>query len=178
MHSHVIQAASPGNGPISSLYDMIVAETANDHTHSDEMIISLMVCLLISVSRSYPSGNYFSHENRMVYKFKHYEIVDDAIAYIKANFAEHLTVNTMAKRYNIGRSEFSRIFNALNGMSFPMFLRRCRINNVISLLTNSGRSITDAAYESGFNSISGFYKAFRDITGTIPSDISLVKSYR
>lgn len=55
-------------------------------------------------------------------------------------------------------------------MTFHSYQRSVRINHAFSKL-QQGDKITDTAYDSGFESLSGFNSAFKKITETTPSQI-------
>ncbi len=53
-------------------------------------------------------------------------------------------------------------------MTFHAYQRMYRINNAFQRF-QSGQSVTDIAYESGYDSLSGFNNMFKNIIGTSPS---------
>ena len=92
----------------------------------------------------------------------------DAIQYIFSNISEPITVSDLAKRVNVSREYFSRMFRKIVGYTPSEFINHCKTDNVIHLVQYNNMKILDAAMESGFNSASGFYSAFRSIHGTSP----------
>ena len=61
-----------------------------------------------------------------------------------------------------------RWFKQHHGMTFQAYLRALRINRAFGLIRhNSG--VTDAAFESGFESLSAFHEAFKNLAGFAPS---------
>jgi AraC family transcriptional regulator of adaptative response/methylated-DNA-[protein]-cysteine methyltransferase len=55
------------------------------------------------------------------------------------------------------------------GLTFQGYQRMMRLNHSFKKLTD-GDMVTDAAFESGYESLSGFSEAFRQLFGSIPSD--------
>lgn len=61
-----------------------------------------------------------------------------------------------------------RWFQKLHGMSFSAYLRMRRINQAFSQLQHK-TSVTDAAFQSGYESLSGFGEGFKKTMGTAPA---------
>lgn len=93
------------------------------------------------------------------------EIMDD----IDTNVANGINLSSVAKKAGLTESALSRQFSKINGVSFKQYVVEKKIQRAIFLLQTTNRKIIDIASESGFDSISGFYSAFRKITGTTPS---------
>ncbi|NND70930.1 MAG: methylated-DNA--[protein]-cysteine S-methyltransferase [Rhodothermales bacterium] len=60
-----------------------------------------------------------------------------------------------------------RWFQANHGMTFHAYCRAARVGAAMGRM-RSGKSATSTAFESGFDSVSGFNEAFRLITGVSP----------
>lgn len=90
--------------------------------------------------------------------------------YIKDNISGEINIDDLAKTVHMSRSHFFKIFHQYNGVSVNEYILRCRISNTVRLLLDMDCNILDAAYQSGFTSSSGFYKAFRKITGCTPKE--------
>lgn len=67
-----------------------------------------------------------------------------------------------------------RWFNKNHGITFQAYQRMIRINTAYQSL-KSGKKVTDVAYESGYESLSGFGYTFKKLTGKTP-DAGLEKS--
>ena len=57
-------------------------------------------------------------------------------------------------------------------MTFKDYVTTRKIEHAINLLNTTDMNVVDVAYECGFSSISGFYDAFKKVTGTTPNKIS------
>lgn len=66
-----------------------------------------------------------------------------------------------------------RSFKKLTGATPKEFLRAVRIEKAKELLAKGELNNTEICYAIGFQSISGFYAAFRDITGVSPREYKL-----
>lgn len=70
----------------------------------------------------------------------------------------------------MSRSTFYRKLKAVTGMTGNEFIRTARLNYAAKLLESGKYSVTEAAYESGFNDIKYFRKRFHDQFGVSPSE--------
>ena len=70
---------------------------------------------------------------------------------------------------NLEPARVRRWFKKNHGITFQSYLRALRINKAIGLIKNNEKVI-DSAFESGFESLSGFTSAFKKKTGTSPSE--------
>lgn len=70
----------------------------------------------------------------------------------------------------MSRSTFYRKLKAVTGMSGNEFIRTARLNFAAKLLESGNYSVTEAAFEAGFNDIKYFRKRFHDQFGVNPSD--------
>ena len=93
------------------------------------------------------------------------EIMD----YIDANIAKDVSLHSVAEKAGMTESTLSRQFSAINGISFKQYIIEKKIQRAVHLLQTTDRKMVDIALESGFDSVSGFYSAFKKKTGTTPN---------
>lgn len=110
------------------------------------------------------SGNFEIQSFEEEFLFKVMKIVEDNIP--NTNFSS----DELAGLMYMSRSTFYRKLKAVTGMSGNEFIRTARLNYAVKLLESGKYSVTDAAYESGFNDIKYFRKRFQDQFGVSPSD--------
>jgi len=89
------------------------------------------------------------------------------IAYIESNYAEPLSLDSIAKRCAMSRSSFCSIFSDITGMTFLHYLNTCRINHAIRLI-QKGYKITSIYELCGYRDFSTFYRNFKKVTGLSP----------
>ncbi|MEJ8843706.1 two-component regulator propeller domain-containing protein [Lacibacter sp. H375] len=70
----------------------------------------------------------------------------------------------------MSRSTFYRKLKAVTGMSGNEFIRTARLNYAAKLLESGNYSVTEAAYEAGFNDIKYFRKRFQEQFTVSPSE--------
>ena len=161
---HVLAAENPYAARIGRLFELFREDILNPDTHTDNAAQNLLSLMLIFLDRAFDAP-------KLPVTADNYRLMAEIIAYIPNHIAEPLTVTELSRRFGISTSLFSKLFGRVCGQSFPDYVRRVRVANVIRLLKYGNKSILDAASESGFRSVSGFYKTFSEITGTTPTQI-------
>lgn len=87
--------------------------------------------------------------------------VKEAITYMEAHYAEHLTLEQMAEACNFSRSEFCRIFRRYTGRTPFEYLQHLRVRRSLRLLPDRALSITEIAERTGFSGASYYAEIFR-----------------
>lgn len=94
-----------------------------------------------------------------------------AVLYVETFFREDPTLSDVAEHVGLSPSYFGNQFRKETGETYVTYLNRCKVN-CAAMLLKSGRSVTEACFESGFGSLSGFRYAFRQNMGLSPKDYS------
>lgn len=92
-----------------------------------------------------------------------------AIDYIEENFREELHLADVARQAYLSPAYFSHVFRETTSTCFARYLQRRRIREAKKLLRQTDRSVTEIAFESGFNNLSHFNRVFRRLVGASPS---------
>ena len=74
------------------------------------------------------------------------------------------------RQRGIDPAKLRRWFKKHHGITFQAYLRSMRINNAIGHI-RQGEKLTSAAYDNGYESLSGFNESFKNHTGTSPGNI-------
>lgn len=88
--------------------------------------------------------------------------------YIDAHREEELSAQVLAERFGYSFWHFCHIFRSVNGLSVGVYLRDKRLARAAAELI-SGASVTEAAGLAGFDTPSGFTRAFCRRFGVSPS---------
>lgn len=80
------------------------------------------------------------------------------------------SVDSLAAVANFSPFHFHRLYRALTGESVANTVRRMRLAQAAHKLNTPSASITDAAFNAGYESPQSFSRAFRDLTGLSPTD--------
>ncbi|HEV7348244.1 AraC family transcriptional regulator [Telluribacter sp.] len=101
------------------------------------------------------------------YNLKEQQRMKRLYAFIEENFKRKIELREVAGLTNLSEAAFCRYFRKLTRMTFTEFLNQYRINQARQLLLLD-HNVTEACYESGFESLSYFNKTFKKIAGEIP----------
>lgn len=86
-----------------------------------------------------------------------------------------LTVSELVASAHVSESYFRREFNHYFGQSPNRYIRSCRLERAALLLETGLCSVTEAASQCGFDSLSYFSSEFRKAYGTVPSQCAEIK---
>jgi len=100
----------------------------------------------------------------------YYERIQKSIDYIESNLEDRIDLNRAAQEAYMSQSSFYRLFFALVGYSVKEYIRLRRISLAAADLINTDACIIDIAVKYDFSSGDAFSRAFRRITGFLPSE--------
>lgn len=99
---------------------------------------------------------------------EHYEKFANLINYINANYTEDLTLEQMAAYIGFSKYHFSRLFKQHTNTTFYDYLCRKRVQAAQALLTTD-LSITEIAFQTGFNNLTTFCRCFKKYADCSPT---------
>ena len=137
---------------------------------SEVKIYSMLLNMLISI-----------RENQLMQNMKNFDLNDGKIneysekfvkvlKYIDNNYMYDISLDQLADIAGYSKFHFSRIFRQYNSMSYTQYINARRTKAAEQLLSDPKISITEAALQSGFKSITTFNRIFREIKHCTPSD--------
>jgi AraC-like DNA-binding protein len=97
-------------------------------------------------------------------------IVRRAKDYIADHQSETIKLHQIACALNVSTFHFCRKFKLETGVTFVDYLNRIRIERAKILLYNSNLSVTEVAYEVGFQSLTHFNRTFRKLVCSSPTE--------
>lgn len=104
------------------------------------------------------------------------KIKDDRIrrivGLIQDSLGDKISIEGMAKKSGLSSRNLNRLMLQEIGITPKQFLIAARIERAQELLEKPGSSVTDVAFEVGYNSLSQFIAAFRAQTGQLPSEVA------
>lgn len=134
------------------------------------MVKHILYSSLLTIVREY---NYIDLSEEYTYLKSTINSMRTALDYINNNlFDAGLSLNDIAACASMSPTYFSAIFKKMNSVSLWEYITIKRIEKAVELLKTTSLTKLDIAQRCGFSSSSNFYKAFKNITGKTPSDVS------
>lgn len=105
-------------------------------------------------------------------------IMGEVVDYIGRNYWDcGLSAESVAERYGLSVSYFSKLFNNYTEKTFPDYISQLRLQKAREMLLEEQHlTIQEIAMQVGFNSSSYFSSAFRKYYGVSPSQIRKIKN--
>ena len=154
----------PATGPVGSRVrsDLrhILFEQTSAGPGSITAILGLTLQLLALLARSV-SPKHEAHGHR--------EAVERYAVGLKQRFFEAADLDTVAEDLDMSRRRFTQLFREVTGETWADHLAGLRVDYARQLLEGTDRSVVAIAFESGFEEVSSFYRAFKRKTGMAPN---------
>jgi AraC-like DNA-binding protein len=96
------------------------------------------------------------------------ERINQVYLHVINNLSNNIPLREVASLTNLSETAFCRYFKAKTGKPFSTFLNEIRIGYACKLLIESPQSITQIAYDSGYNSLANFIVQFKRIMQQTP----------
>ena len=95
-------------------------------------------------------------------------VTEQIISYIRKNFAEDITLESLSERFLMSESALSRKFKSEAGIGISKFITQVRIFNAEKILLEKNMNITKTAELCGFSDSNYFATVFKKIKGVTP----------
>lgn len=95
-------------------------------------------------------------------------VIERIIKYISNNYEKNITLESLSKLFKMSSGHLSRLFLNNTGFSIKKYVTIIRIKNAKTMLKCSKKSVSQIAFDCGFNDSNYFSKAFKDKTGLSP----------
>lgn len=89
--------------------------------------------------------------------------------FIRQHLTEPLELRQVADSANLSSCYFSRKFKESTGLTFTSYVTRTRVEAAKTLLANPHVRVSEVAFEVGFQSLTHFNRAFKEVTGRSPT---------
>lgn len=98
------------------------------------------------------------------------QVVLNAQYYFEDNYAQKISIEAVAGKYNVGRRNFDRRFIKATGLSPLDYLQRVRIEAAKRAFESTRKTVNEVMYDVGYNDTKAFREVFNRITGLSPID--------
>ncbi|SEJ42765.1 transcriptional regulator, AraC family [Dyadobacter koreensis] len=99
-----------------------------------------------------------------------HERMQPVIEYIQQNLDAPLHLESVAKNFGLSARSLSRLFQTTLETSFLQYLKLSRMIKAMEQLLQTNKTISEIAYETGYNSISTFSNTFYGLINVRPSE--------
>ncbi len=98
------------------------------------------------------------------------EFMDELLNYVQTNYAQDLSIETVAEHCCVSRTVLYNKIKGLTGLSPLEFIRQIKLKIALELL-QKGYSVSDAAFKIGYSDVKYFSKQFKMMFGYPPSQV-------
>lgn len=98
------------------------------------------------------------------------ENIHQIAKYVRQNFAEPIKISDVAALLHQGDNYFSHWFKREFGCSFSEYLKSCRLKTAAKRLISTQSPVIEIAKQCGFESITFFNRAFKEVYHLTPTD--------
>ena len=131
---------------------------AEDELYALELFLQLMAQLR--------SGSIIRHDKHVLHTRREVTL---AIQLLERHLDVRWTVDALAAAVSLSPSQLTRLFVQQVGITPARYLREARAHRMRELIAGEGLSVTQAAHEVGWPSISVAARAYRSVFGRTPS---------
>ena len=126
--------------------------------------------IYVLLGQEYLAQHVPEEENQQKREENSWAAINRVVEYINKNYADPITLDSIASIAGFSKYYFSRLFTKYTGTSFSQYLLRKRITVAAHLLCNTSLPIVQVSLQSGFSSLSTFNRTFKDVHGCTPTE--------
>ncbi|HEY4288127.1 MAG TPA: AraC family transcriptional regulator [Puia sp.] len=96
--------------------------------------------------------------------------VNSAVAFMRANYSQPITLEDVARKARMTKGAFCRSIRKRTGKTYAESLSEIRIDHICSRLLNCSDTVSEIAYQAGFNNVAHFHRCFKRQKGCTPKE--------
>lgn len=93
------------------------------------------------------------------------------LKYLERNIDTHITLKSISDKFNTSQRSMSRQFQSHLKMSFLQYLKTMRIILALEMILKTKKTISEIAYDVGYETLGAFSNTFYSFTNSRPSDL-------
>lgn len=132
----------------------------------EQLLLLIQVFQLLAQSKEYHLLNARPIASHAV--IKEQERMHVIYKHVETHFQEPIQISNIASKVNLTDAAFCRYFKKATKITYTDFVNQYRVNHAKKLLMQH-INVSEACYETGFESLSYFNKVFKKMTGENPS---------
>ena len=149
------------NGDILKLLNRMNREYTAKKIGYQEVMRGQFIELLINIIRNITIADTEAYDN---------DIVQYILRHVQKHYAEKISLQRIATKYNYSLNNASRLFKDRTGLSFQDYVQSVRIKESCRLLMNTTDSIPIIAQSVGYGDTKFFNQLFKRHLGLTPRD--------
>ena len=122
--------------------------------------MTVFIRLCVYLGRQYDAGT--------MPGMKEMSRISGILSYLEQNTTRFITISELTDFAGMSESTMLRLFHRVTGKSPIEYHNSLRIKEVCRLLSTTDKTITEAAYDTGFSDSNYLCRLFRKVTGTSP----------
>jgi len=158
---------------IARILEEVVREAERKDKYFRLLIRGLMLELLTVLLRSSETDK-STEKCEHVHRF--YETIEPALRKIRDAYSKHISAEELAAVCNVSKYYFCRVFKSVTAMPPMAYLLEYRLKVANAMLTNTAKSISQIAEETGFDDENYFSRCYKKRFGIPPGKKRKIKN--
>jgi len=151
------------------LYDELIEINDKREEELNNLLLELKLGEILVLLNQLFDGDDKMHQP---ISYEHSQLISEIVNFIKSNYADEITLDSLAERFFVSKSTIIRSFKDVMGMTPTQYLIYTRIMESRKFLSK-GFSVKEVAAKIGYKDESSFIKKFKEIQGESPKQYSL-----
>ena len=165
----VISPDSSYQAQICATLKMMVEENEKKEFLSKELMTSYLFILCTVIARHIRKNE--PQLAKEQFRSDNHFAIFSTIEFINQNLHCNLNIDQLAQMAQMSKNSYLFWFKHFNGISPYSYIQSKRILKAIKLLKQQKMTVTQIAFECGYNNTVSFNKAFKKVMGCTPSDL-------
>ena len=142
----------------------ILIETRARETGRNSLVFAAFSTILVHLMRDRMQTHCYTEALRD-------KRIRKAVDFISRHYYFPICLNDIASRCSLSKRHFCELFKRDTGLSLTQYIHAVRIEKAKEFLIHSDHSVTDIAFEIGYDDVSYFIKRFKMIEKMTPNEL-------
>ena len=173
MQGHLVsEPTSERAASDAHLFELWELDLQKKASHLERAVLLEMQARLLRLALNVPAGRKSRTKRDRLTKITDNGLnkVERMACFIAQNYTDKLTVDQIGEFVDLHPNYAMNLFQKTFGTTLSHYLTQHRVSHAQRLLATTEESVTEIAFQSGFNSISRFNDAFRRACGCSPRE--------